>query len=68
METNMNLPIQAAPVMRGQERGLAHPTGGIEPTVAQSQLSCDTVCALVPAQYKALCTQICNLIGPVIFH
>ncbi len=64
----MNLPVQAAPVMRGTNRSQGLPPGGASPGLSQSQLSCDAVCALVPAQYKALCTQLCNWLGPAIFH
>ena len=64
----MNLPVQAAPVMRGPDRSQGSPPSAASHGLSQSQLSCDSICALVPAQYKALCAQLCTWLGPVIFH
>ena len=69
----MNVPIQARPVMRGhdrrgQDRGQVRPRSSMGPAVEQSQLNCDAICALVPAQYKGICTALCPIVGPVISH
>jgi hypothetical protein len=61
----MRLPIQALPVMRGQDRGQGMlPPHAPAAAVAQSQLSCSTICALLPAPYNAICNALC----PVILH
>jgi len=43
----MKLPMQALPVMRGQDRSQQMlPPHAVKPTVAQSQFNCSTICAL----------------------
>jgi hypothetical protein len=66
METKMNLPMQAPPVLRGQDRGqqMLPPPHAVGAAVAQSQLNCSTICALLPAPYNAICTALC----PAILH
>lgn len=59
----MNLPRQAAPVMRGHDRGhQPQPSPAAEQTVGQSALPCTTICALVPAPYNTICQALCPLI------
>jgi hypothetical protein len=58
----MNLPIQSAPVMRGQDRGTLQPPapGG---TVAASQAAAGnwcSLCALLPAPYNTICQTVCG--------
>lgn len=61
----MDLPIQAAPVMRGQHRSdQLYQLPGVNLAVGQSQLPCDAICALVPAQYRPICQALCPVLNP----
>jgi hypothetical protein len=57
----MNLPPQAAPVMRGHDRSNTalppHATG-----LGQSGLPCSVICGLLPAPYNAICQAVCPII------
>jgi hypothetical protein len=57
----MNLPVQAPPVMRGQDRGTqALPPNAANPTVSQSQLS--GICAafaIAPPPWSIVCSLLC---------
>jgi hypothetical protein len=57
-ESTMNLPPQAAPVMRGHDRALPPQAAGL----GQSGLPCPTICALLPAPYNAICQAVCPLV------
>jgi hypothetical protein len=59
----MNLPPQAAPMMRGHDRGKAAlPPPGAGLAIGQSGLPCATLCALLPAPYNAICQAVCPII------
>jgi hypothetical protein len=65
----MNFPIQAPPVMRGQDRGhKAQSPYGANLAVAQSQTSPLSVicaaCPFVPPPWNFVCSAVC----PLIFH
>jgi hypothetical protein len=63
----MNLPIQAPPVMRGQDRA-AHPLPVPNPTATQSQLfggslsALCAACAIAPPPYSIICSIFCPLV------
>ncbi len=65
----MNLPIQAPPMMRGQDR-TAHPLPphAPNPATAQSQLfggslsALCAACAIAPPPYSIICSIFCPLI------
>jgi hypothetical protein len=65
MENKMNFPIQAPPLMRGQDR-TAHslPPHVANPTATQSQLlpggpSICAACAIAPPPYSIICSLVC---------
>jgi hypothetical protein len=65
METDMNLPIQSAPVMRGQDRGSpAVAPHAVSHAIGQSQAGTTSpacgLCALLPAPYNAICQAVCG--------
>lgn len=62
----MNLPIQAPPVMRGQDRGTqALPPLGADQAATQSQLGGGSLsalcaaCAIAPPPYSIICSIVC---------
>jgi hypothetical protein len=58
----MNLPIQSAPVMRGQDRGIlppATPGGSVAASQAAANNWC-SLCSLLPAPYNTICQTICG--------
>ena len=64
MENKMNLPVQAPPVMRGQDRGTqALPPNAANPTATQSQLlggsSICAACAIAPPPWSIVCSLLC---------
>ena len=62
----MNLPIQAPPVMRGQDRANpALPRDAPDPGATQSQsVSLCAACAIAPPPWSLVCSLLC----PLIFH
>jgi hypothetical protein len=62
-EPTMDLPPQAARVMRGHDRGRpALPPYNEGLVVGQSALPCTLLCALLPAPYNAICQKLCPII------
>jgi hypothetical protein len=62
-ESTMNLPPQAAPVMRGHDRGnTALPPQATGLVIGQSGLPCSVICGLLPAPYNAICQAVCPVI------
>jgi hypothetical protein len=64
----MNLPIQSAPVMRGQDRGIARPPDPLSRTIAPSQIApapgggiCP-ICQSLPPPYNTICQLLCPII------
>jgi hypothetical protein len=61
----MNFPMQAPPVMRGDQRSnQAQPPQAASLPVAQSQFDCKTICALLPAPYNSICAALCPIFLP----
>jgi hypothetical protein len=61
----MNLPIQSAPVMRGQDRGTERSPLASSHTVAQSGIlpggAC-LACSFLPPPYRAICELLCKVV------
>jgi hypothetical protein len=61
----MNLPIQSAPVMRGQDRGSAAlAPDAVSRAIGQSQAGTTSpvcgLCSLLPAPYNSICQAVCG--------
>jgi hypothetical protein len=69
MEIEMKLPIQSAPVMRGQDRSIALPSQAPRSTIAPSQLvptpgtgGICPVCQFLPPPYNTICQLVCPIV------
>ena len=63
-ESYMDLPIQAPPVMRGQQR-IVQSQQAVDPVLTQSQLpglggiACN-LCSLLPSPWNTICEAVCK--------
>jgi hypothetical protein len=62
MEMNMNFPVQAAPVMRGQDRGRQmQPVHAAGLGVTQSDSAiCQLICGQLSEPGKTICLKVCE--------